>query len=172
MTLCCNITMGFPINVILTEETGLDFFNGFICPNIPVWSLSPSKFTLPLLLPPPLLLTLFRLLRVAPGPPSMMPVITDQVLGLMNTEITGNILWFLQHSRIQLFRVDFFFHLFHEIVLSILFQFYEYWNMMFPFSLIHLLQNKFYPALSFRLILPLAVKGQHNHNQKVWLNST
>ena len=108
MTLCCNITMGFPINVILTEETGLDFFNGFICPNIPVWSLSPSKFTLPLLLPPPLLLTLLRLLRVAPGPPSMMPVITDQVLGLMNTEITGNILWFLQHSRIQLFRVDFF----------------------------------------------------------------
>ena len=108
MTLCCNITMGFPINVILTEETGFDFFKGFICPNIPDWSLSPSKFTLPLLLPPPLLLTLLRLLRVAPGPPSMMPVITDQVLGLMNTEITGNILWFLQHSRIQLFRVDFF----------------------------------------------------------------
>ena len=30
--------MGFPMKVILTDDTGLDFFRGFLAPNMLAWS--------------------------------------------------------------------------------------------------------------------------------------
>ena len=72
-----SFTIGFPMNVILTVDTGLLFFSGFIWPNMLVAaprSDPPASLSTLCLLLPVLLLMLF--LRLSAGGPSII-VISD-----------------------------------------------------------------------------------------------